>query len=144
MDDTYYALIKLTTGEEIISHIFSDDDSEDPIICLGSPVTVEITSRSDHNVLKFEPWVKVLLEETLFIKLSNVITMTELPETNYYIQCYKEYVKAGFQNINLPTKTSKSDTSRKGVKLNRTLGSLGTVEDARKILEKCLRLKLDT
>ena len=143
MDDTYYALIKLRTGEEIISHIFSDDENEDPIICLGSPVTIEITSRSNHNVLKFEPWVKVSFEETLFIKLSNVITMTELPETNYYIQCYKEYVKAGFQDINLPNNNAPKTGSR-GVKLNRTMGSLGTVEDARKILEKCLRLKLDT
>ena len=143
MDDTYYALIKLTTGEEIISHIFTDDSEEDPIIALGSPVTVEITSRSNHNVLKFEPWVKVSFEETLFIKLSNVITMTELPETNYYIQCYKEYVKAGFQDINLPNNNAPKTGSR-GVKLNRTMGSLGTVEDARKTLEKCLRLKLDT
>ena len=140
MDDTYYALIKLTTGEEIISHIFTDDSEEDPIIALGSPVTVEITSRSNHNVLKFEPWVKVSFEETLFIKLSNVITMTELPETNYYIQCYKEYVKAGFQDINTP----QTENGSKGVKLNRTMGSLGTVDNARKILEKCLRLKLDT
>ena len=143
MDDTYYALIKLTTGEEIISHIFTDDSEEDPIIALGSPVTVEITSRSNHNVLKFEPWVKVSFEETLFIKLSNVITMTELPETNYYIQCYKEYVKAGFQDINLPNNNAPKTGSR-GVKLNRTMGSLGTVDNARKILEKCLRLKLDT
>ena len=140
MDDTYYALIKLTTGEEIISHIFTDDSEEDPIIALGSPVTVEITSRSNHNVLKFEPWVKVSFEETLFIKLSNVITMTELPETNYYIQCYKEYVRAGVQDINAP----QTETGPKGVKLNRTMGSLGTVDNARKILEKCLRLKLDT
>ena len=140
MDDTYYALIKLTTGEEIISHIFTDDSEEDPIIALGSPVTVEITSRSNHNVLKFEPWVKVSFEETLFIKLSNVITMTELPETNYYIQCYKEYVKAGFQDINTP----QTENGSRGVKLNRTMGSLGTVDNARKILEKCLRLKLDT
>ena len=143
MDDTYYALIKLTTGEEIISNIFTDDSEEDPIIALGSPVTVEITSRSNHNVLKFEPWVKVSFEETLFIKLSNVITMTELPETNYYIQCYKEYVKAGFQDINLPNNNAPKTGSR-GVKLNRTMGSLGTVEAARKLLEKCLRLKLDT
>ena len=140
MDDTYYALIKLTTGEEIISHIFTDDSEEDPIIALGSPVTVEITSRSNHNVLKFEPWVKVSFEETLFIKLSNVITMTELPETNYYIQCYKEYVRAGFQDINAP----QTEPGPKGVNLNRTMGSLGTVDNARKILEKCLRLKLDT
>jgi len=140
MDDTYYALIKLTTGEEIISHIFTDDSEEDPIIALGSPVTVEITSRSNHNVLKFEPWVKVSFEETLFIKLSNVITMTELPETNYYIQCYKEYVKAGFQDINTP----QTENGSRGVKLNRTMGSLGTVDNARKILEKCLKLKLDT
>jgi len=143
MDDTYYALIKLTTGEEIISEIFTDDSEEDPIIALGSPVTVEITPRSNHNVLKFEPWVKVTFEETLFIRLSNVITMTELPETNYYIQCYKEYVKAGFQDINLPNSNTPKTGSR-GVKLNRTMGSLGTVEEARKILEKCLRLKLDT
>ena len=142
MDDTYYALIKLTTGEEIIYHIFTDDSEEDPIIALGSPVTVEITSRSNHNVLKFEPWVKVSFEETLFIKLSNVITMTELPETNYYIQCYKEYVRAGFQDINTLSNTPKTRT--KGVKLNRTMGSLGTVDNARKILEKCLKLKLDT
>ena len=136
MDDTYYALIKLTTGEEIISEIFTDDNEEDPIIALGSPVTVEITPRSNHNVLKFEPWVKVSFEETLFIRLSNVITMTELPETNYYVQCYKEYVKAGFHDI--------TQQSGRGVKLNRTMGSLGTVDDARKILEKCLKLKLDT
>ena len=136
MDDTYYALIKLTTGEEIISEIFTDDNEEDPIIALGSPVTVEITPRSNHNVLKFEPWVKVSFEETLFIRLSNVITMTELPETNYYVQCYQEYVRAGFQDITQQT--------GKGVKLNRTMGSLGTVDDARKILEKCLKLKLDT
>ena len=136
MDDTYYALIKLTTGEEIISEIFTDDNEEDPIIALGSPVTVEITPRSNHNVLKFEPWVKVSMDETLFIRLSNVITMTELPETNYYVQCYQEYVRAGFQDI--------TQQNGKGVKLNRTMGSLGTVDDARKILEKCLRLKLDT
>ena len=100
-------------------------------------MTVEITPRSNHNVLKFEPWVKVSFEETLFIRLSNVITMTELPETNYYVQCYKEYVKAGFQDIT-------QQQSGRGVKLNRTMGSLGTVDDARKILEKCLKLKLDT
>ncbi len=113
MDDTYYALIKLTTGEEIISEIFTDDNEEDPIIALGSPVTIEITARSNHNVLKFEPWVKVSFEETLFIS-----------------------VKAGFQDI--------TQQSGRGVKLNRTMGSLGTVDDARKILEKCLKLKLDT
>ena len=119
----------------------------DRIICLGSPVTVEITSRSNHNVLKFEPWVKVLLEETLFIKLSNVITMTELPENNYYVQCYKEYVKAGFQDVNLLNNNAprtRHKTGTRGVKLNRTMGSLGTVDDARKILEKCFKHKLDT
>ena len=135
MAEIYYALLKLTTGEEIISHIFVDDEEEDPIIALGSPVTIQITSRGNNNVLKFEPWVKVAHEETLFIRLSKVITMTELSDDNYYVQCYQEYVDGGYQDIN---------TGSKGVKLSRTMGSLGTVDDARNMLEKCLTLELDT
>jgi hypothetical protein len=135
MDEIFYALIKLTTGEEIISQIFVDNEEDDPIIALGSPVIIQIASRGNNNVLKFEPWMKVAQDETLFIRLSKVITMTELSGDNYYVQCYQEYVDGDFQDIN---------TGSKGVKLSRTMGSLGTVDEARDMLEKCLSLELDT
>jgi len=42
MGDEFYAIIKLTSGEEILSLISIDENEGDPIIMLQNPITMKI------------------------------------------------------------------------------------------------------
>jgi hypothetical protein len=42
MEEEFYSIIKLTSGEEILSLVSIDDNDGDPLVILQNPITIKI------------------------------------------------------------------------------------------------------
>ena len=65
MDNEFYAIIKLVSGEEIFSLILVDNDDDDTVIVLQSPVIMWTISNSNGTFIKVKPWME-LPDEDIF------------------------------------------------------------------------------
>jgi hypothetical protein len=135
MNDTeFYAVLKLVSGEEIFSLIDIDLEPEDPIIILQNPVKMKIITKGLMVQTKIEPWMSLPEDDIYMIRLSNVITMTEINplEHDDLIDSYNEFLQR-VANLKSPDWSFESELTSK-------MGSLGTVSDARGTLEKVFKL----
>lgn len=131
MEEEFYCILKLVSGEELFSLISVDDSAEDPIIILQNPIVMDYQDEGSYASIKVEPWIKSSKEDIYFIRLSKVITMTESTDDDL-IKLYERY--------NLMMNSDESlETSQK---ITDKMGYLGNVSDFKKNLE--LLFKLDT
>lgn len=123
MEDTFYASIKLISGEEIFSVVCPCEHEEEMIILLENPVIIEpmITKSKEFSGYKISSWMNVHDDELIALKMDKVITMTEI-RSSTIITAYKKFVKNSSQ-----------------VSLDKKLGLISTVESARRTLEKIYR-----
>lgn len=92
MGDEFYCILKLVSGEEILSLIMIDENNEDPIIILQNPVIMKPSvSSTGHYYVKINPWMEMTNDDIFFIKFDKVITMTETNESRL-IQLYEYYL----------------------------------------------------
>lgn len=131
MEEEFYALIKLVSGEELICSVYTDESEDEVILILQNPVLMSLTTRSAGTILKIEPWMKMSGEDLFFLKLDKVITMTELDSDNQYLDYYIEYLETGNVGSNPGSE----------VKMTRKMGYLTSVEQARQTLENCFNIK---
>lgn len=135
MNETeFYAVLKLVSGEEIFSLIDIDLEPEDPIIILQNPVKMKIITKGIMVQTKIEPWMTLPDDDFFMIRLSNVITMTEINpiENEDLIDSYNEFLHR-LANLKSPDWSFESEITSK-------MGSLGTVAEARGKLEKDFKL----
>lgn len=120
MEDEFYASIKLISGEEIFSLVCVSEEEEDTFLLLDNPVIITpMTSKSNRIVgYKITPWMLIPDDELYIISIDNVMTMTEI-KTREIIRVYNKY---------------KNNTSR--TTLDKNMGFISKVDDARKLLEK--------
>ena len=79
LEREFYCTLKLVSGEEIVSLIMVDDtDALDPLIILQEPIVIQYSTQGAFSQIKLEPWLKTTEEDIFFIRLSKVITMTEI------------------------------------------------------------------
>ena len=68
MGDEFYAVIKLTSGEEILSLISIDDNDNDPLIILQNPITIKLL-HSRHGIhVKVKSWIEMSSDDIFIIK----------------------------------------------------------------------------
>ena len=94
MDEEFYAVLKLVSGEEIFSKISYADEDDRVLVILDYPITIEtvVIPKVNVPVAKVQPWIK-LSEDTMYIMtLDKIITMTECDD-NTLIRMHKKYVK---------------------------------------------------
>ena len=123
IEDDFYATIKFKSGEEIFCKVAATEEEDRTMLIISNPIIVsEIKGRAGIVGYKVEPWLKTTKEDMFIIDLENVLTMSEssdiemmMMHQNYIRQCSKE-------------KTSS--------KINRRMGYLANVNDAKEILEK--------
>ena len=135
MNETeFYAVIKLVSGEEIFSLIDVDLEPEDPIIILQNPVKMKVKVKGIMMQTQIEPWMQLPEDDIFMIRLSNVITMTEVNplENEELIDSYNEFLQR-VSNLKSDDWTFESEITNK-------MGSLGTVKDARNKLEEDFKL----
>ena len=132
MEEEFYSILKLVSGEEIFSLISVDENDGDPIIILQRPVIMKtVTNSNDISYIKIKPWMEISDDDIFFIKLDKVITMTESKDTRL-IQLYEYYLDDDTVEVYKPGGQ---------VSLDSEMGYIDTVKDARKKLEDLFKKK---
>ena len=122
----FFATIKFKSGEEIFCKVASTEEEDKIILLVSNPVIIaEIKGRTGVVGYKVEPWLKTTKEDMFLINLNDVLTMSESNDFEM-ITMHQQYVQHNDKN---------GDGSSK-YKLNRKMGYLSTIDDAKKTLEK--------
>ena len=90
MGEDFYCILKLISGEEILSLISVDENDGDPIVVLQNPVIMELVNRKDVSYVKVRPWMELPSDDFFMIKLDKIITMTETTDKKL-IDVYTKY-----------------------------------------------------
>lgn len=124
IEDDFYATLKLKTGEEIFAKIAATEEEDRTMLLVSNPVVVnEIKSRSGVVGYKVEPWLKTTTEDMFILNIADILTMSESSDIEM-IMMYQDYVRS-----------SKSDDDN-SKQINRRMGRIGNINDAKEILEK--------
>jgi len=127
MGEEFYCILKLVSGEEVLSLIMVDENDGDPIIVLQNPIVMKSINDKNNVYIKIKPWIELSDEDIFFIKLDKVITMTETTDKKL-INLYQQYLSDG-DSIDIYKPAGE-------VKISDQSGYISSVEDARKKLEE--------
>ena len=126
MEEEFYATIKLTTGEEIVSKVCYLED-EDKVL-LENPLQVLAAKQRKGQLevsgFSFSEWISASFDNMFIIKRDHIMTMTEIDGQ------ILEFYEKTLQRL----ENGKSLTGRAG-KLPRESGYLGSVNKMKKSLE---------
>ena len=120
----FLAVIKLVSGEEIISNVTSCEEDDRTLLLLDTPVIFEniIVRNGGMGAIKVIPWVQAATDTILILDMDKVVTMSEVFDKEI-IRIYNRYL------------TDKDRESNESV-VTKDMGYLSTVTDARIFLEK--------
>ena len=130
MGDEFYAIIKLVSGEEILSLVFVDENDGDPVLVLQNPVTMKSYNNQHGMYLKVKPWMELSDDDFFIVKLDKIITMTETTDKRL-LDIYNKYIEDD-DSIDVYNPSGQVKPSSK-------MGYLSSVEDARKRLERIFK-----
>lgn len=127
MGEEFYCILKLVSGEEVLSLIMVDENDDDPIIILQNPVVIKSIHEKNSFYIKIKPWMELSNEDIFFIRLDKVITMTETTDKKL-INLYQQYLcDDDSMEVYKPAGE---------VRISEQNGYISSVEDARKKLEE--------
>ena len=126
IEDDFYCTIKLKCGDEIFAKVAASEEDDRTMLIVSNPIMIEpVKSRGSVTGYKFEPWLKTSHEDLFVINLDDVLTMSE-SENLEMIMNYQEYIR----------KSTKGNFQ----KLDRKMGYISSVHDAKEVLEKLYNL----
>ena len=124
MEEEFYSIIKLVSGEEIFALVSVDENDENPVLLLQNPVIMSTIYTPGGSMVKVKPWLNLTEESMFMIRLDKVITMIESKDQRL-IDVYNNYNEDVDEDASLGG--SVMPTSK--------MGYLSSVKDARKDLE---------
>ena len=124
MEEEFYSIIKLVSGEEIFALVSVDENDENPILVLQNPVVISTVNTPGGSMIKVKPWLNLTEESMFMIRLDKVITMIEAKDQKL-IDVYLSLIHICDQEE--PLDGCVMPTSK--------MGYLSSVKDARKDLE---------
>ena len=122
--EEFVATVKLVSGEEILTKVIIDYSSKEEQIIIDNPVICQEVRSHGANVplgYKFEPWIKMSEEDIFIVDLDKIITLSEIKD-DLIIKTYNNIIDGGFK--------------RQHPDLDRQMGYINSVDDARKIIER--------
>ena len=124
MEDDFYATLKLNSGEEVFARVAASEEEGRTMLVLHHPVIVsEIKIKKGIVGYKVEPWLKTTSEDMFVMNMDHVVTMSESNDMEI-IMMYQNFIR-------------QSDKERGNEEpLNREMGYISNVNDAKDILEK--------
>ena len=122
--EDFLAVIKLVSGEEIISAVTPCEEDDRTLLLLDSPVMFESVMIRNNGIvaIKVIPWVQAATDTILILDMDKVITMSEVFD--------KEVIRIYNRDL-----TDKDRETNESV-VTKDMGYLSTVTDARIFLEK--------
>ena len=127
IEDDFYATVKLKSGEEIFAKVAASEEEDRTMLIVSNPIMIsEVKSRIGIVGYKFEPWLKTTTEDMFIIKLDDVLTLSESSDIEM-IMMYQSYVRQSYKE------------KRNQSKLNRRMGYISNINDAKELLEKLFK-----
>ena len=128
MEDDFYGTIKYKNGEEIFAKVAASEEEERTMLILHNPILItEIKGKRGVVGYKVEPWLKTTKEDMFIINMSDVLTLYESCDVEM-IMMHQRYLR-----------DSQYDEENRS-KINRKMGYIGNVHDAKELLEKLYKL----
>lgn len=127
IEEDFYCTVKLKTGEEIFAKVAASEEDDRTLLIVSNPIIVaEIKGKNGIVGYKLEPWLKTTTEDMFIINLEDVLTLSESSDIEM-IMMYQSYVR----------QYNKGNDNKS--KINRRMGYIANVNDAKEILEKLYR-----
>jgi hypothetical protein len=124
IEEDFYCTLKLKSGEEVFAKVAASEEEERTFLIVSNPIVIsEYKSRGGESGYKIEPWLKTTTEDMFIIKLDDVLTLSESYDIEM-ISMYQSYLRQSYKK-----KNNESN-------INRQMGYLSSVNDAKDILEK--------
>ena len=128
IEDDFYATIKLKSGEEVFARVAASEEEDRTMLIIHSPVTVsEIKNKSGLLGYKVEPWLKTTRDDMFIVNMDSVITLSESSDMEMIVM-YQHYLRDAQREYH------------NHHKLNRRMGYISNVRDAKENLEKLFKL----
>tara|TARA_R110000772_G_scaffold192541_1_gene303501 strand:+ start:36 stop:428 length:393 start_codon:yes stop_codon:yes gene_type:complete len=126
-EDDFYATVKLKTGEEIFCKLAASEEEDKTMLIISNPIVIsEIKNRTGLVGYKIEPWLKTTTDDMFILNIDDVLTLSESSDIEM-IMMYQSYIR----------QSNREKDSQ--AKLNRRMGYISNVNDAKEILEKLYR-----
>ena len=128
IEDDFYATIKLKSGEEVFARVAASEEDDRTMLILHSPVMFgEIKNKNGLVGYKVEPWLKTTRDDMFLIDMNNVITLSESNDMEMIVM-YQHFLRDAQRELHHQHK------------LNRRMGYISNVKDAKENLEKIFKL----
>ena len=128
IEDDFYASIKLKSGEEVFARVAASEEEDRTMLILHTPVMFsEIKNKSGLVGYKVEPWLKTTRDDMYLIDMNNVITMSESSDMEMIVM-YQHFLRDSQREM------------QHQHKINRRIGYISNVNDAKENLEKIFKL----
>ncbi len=128
IEDDFYATIKLKSGEEVFAKVAASEEEDRTMLIIHSPVTVsEIKNKGGLIGYKVEPWLKTTRDDMFIINMDSVITLSESSDMEMIVM-YQHYLRDSQREMHHQHR------------LNRRMGYISNVNDAKENLEKIFKL----
>ena len=128
IEDDFYATIKLKSGEEVFARVAASEEEDRTMLILHTPVMFsEIKNKGGLVGYKVEPWLKTTREDMFIINMDNVITLSESGDMEMIVM-YQHFLRDSQREM------------QQQHKLNRRMGYISNVNDAKENLEKIFKL----
>ena len=127
IEDDFYATIKLKSGEEVFAKVAASEEEDRTMLIIHHPVTVtEIKNKGGLVGYKVEPWLKTTKDDMFIINMDSVITLSESSDMEM-IMMYQHYLRDSQREYHNQHR------------LNRRMGYISNVNDAKEKLEKIFK-----
>lgn len=129
MEEDFYAVIKLVSGEEIFSIVCPSEEDGRTMLILNNPVTIEVIVMKQLGMqgYKIDPWLKFADDDTFLLDMDKVLTISEVSDEET-IEMYHKFLRQ--------QKNKDSDN-----RLTSEMGYISSVAEARKRLENLYKGK---
>ncbi len=128
IEEDFYCTVKLKTGEEIFAKVAASEEDDRTMLIVSNPIIVsEIKNRSGIVGYKIEPWLKTTTDDMFILNLDDVLTLSESSDIEM-IMMHQSYIR----------QSSKERNSQS--RINRRMGYISNVNDAKEILEKIFKI----
>ena len=129
IEDDFYATLKLNSGEEVFAKVAASEEEGRTMLILHHPVIVtEIKMKKGIIGYKVEPWLKTTNEDMFVMNMDHVITISESNDMEIILM-YQNFIR--------------QSSKQKGNEelLNKEMGYISNVHDAKELLENLYKLK---
>ncbi len=130
-DEDFYGIFKLINGDEVIGKAVMHEEDGESLAFIQDALQVEVFTRQidEGKVAKgigLAPWMQMADEEFVIVREKDIMAMSTM--SKQHVLLYEAFLAQEFTNGNR--------RPNKRIKLEKEMGYLGKIEDARKLFKK--------